>query len=65
MITDDEGNVLEEFTDPPSPKGNSTKSRQTSISCTFFFDDSFTDPEFGVLHFHGESSVVGFSPPAR
>ncbi|HEX6329118.1 MAG TPA: hypothetical protein VFZ72_21305 [Jiangellaceae bacterium] len=65
VITDDGGNVLEEFTDPPSTKGSSTKSRQTSISCTFVVDDTFTDPEFGVLHFQGEGSVVGFSTPAR
>jgi hypothetical protein len=65
VITDDEGNVLDEFTEPPSTKGNSTKGRQTSISCTFVIDDTFTDPEFGVLHFHGEGSVVGFTSPAR
>jgi hypothetical protein len=65
VITDDDGNVLEEFTDPPSTKGSSTKSRETSISCTFVTDETFTDPEFGVLHLQGEGSVVGFSTPAH
>jgi hypothetical protein len=65
VITDEDGNVLDEFTDPAVAKGNSTKTRTTSISCTFSIDDTFTDPELGVLTFHGEGSVIGFTTPAR
>ena len=65
VITDAEGNVLDEFTDPPLIKGNATKDRATSVSCTYVLDDTFTDPEFGELHFQGEGSVVGFSTPAH
>src|SRR6266540_3332493 len=64
VVTDDAGGVIDDFTDPPLVKGNSTKSRITSLSCTFSVDDTFTVPELGVLHFHGEGSVVGFSTPA-
>jgi len=63
VITDDAGNVVDEFTDPALTKGSSTKDRGTSTSCTFEFNETFTDPELGVLHFHGEGSVVVFVTP--
>jgi hypothetical protein len=65
VLTDAEGNVIDEFTDPPAVKGNSTKDRATSAECTFEFDNTFTDPELGVVHFHGEGSVTVFVTPAR
>jgi hypothetical protein len=65
VITDEAGNVVDEFTDPAVAKGSSTKTRTTSISCTYTFDETFTDPELGVLTFHGDGSVIGFSTPAR
>jgi hypothetical protein len=65
MLTDEDGNVLEEFTDPAVAKGSSTKARATSISCTFVIEETFTDPNLGLLTFHGEGSVVGFSTPVR
>jgi hypothetical protein len=63
VITDDAGNVVEEFTDPALTKGSSTKVRATSTSCTFEFAETFTDPELGVLHFQGEGSAVVFVTP--
>lgn len=65
VLTAEDGTVLDEFTDPASSKGSSTKARATSVSCTFSFDDTFTDPDLGVLHFVGEGSVVGFKTPAH
>ena len=65
VVTDADGNVLDEFTDPAVSKGNSTKDRGTSTECTFEIDDTFTDPELGVLHFHGEGSATVFVTPAR
>lgn len=64
VITDDEGNVLEEFTEPAVSKGNSTKDRRTSVTCTFGGSESFTDPHLGVLHATFEGSVIGFVTPA-
>ncbi len=64
-LTDDAGNVVAEFTDPAVAKGSSTKDRATSVSCTFVIDDTFTDPELGLVHFHGEGSVEGFVTPVR
>ncbi len=65
VVTDEGGTVIAEFTDPAIAKGNSTKTRKTSISCTYSFDETFTDPELGVLTFHGEGDVSGFTTPAR
>ncbi len=65
VVTDEAGNVVDEFTDPAIVKGNATKPRKTSISCIYSFDETFTDPELGVLTFHGEGGVTGFATPAR
>jgi hypothetical protein len=65
VLTDAEGNVIDEFTDPPATKGNATKDRATSAECTFEFDQTFTDPELGIVHFHGEGSVTVFVTPVR
>jgi hypothetical protein len=64
VLTDAEGNVVDEFTDPAATKGSSTKDRATSAACTFEIDDTFTDPELGVVHFHGEGSATVFVTPA-
>jgi hypothetical protein len=66
VVTDLDGNVLAEFTDPAQVKGNSTQDRATSTSCTYTVE--FTDfvPEFGqVVHFVGTGSVDGFVTPVR
>lgn len=65
VLTDDEGNVLDEFTDPAVSKGNATKGRKTSVTCAFSFEESFTDPDLGLLHFSFEGTAVGFLTPAR
>lgn len=64
VVTDADGNVVDEFTDPAVAKGNSTKERGTSAECTFELDDTVTDPDLGVLHFHGEGSATVFVTPA-
>ena len=66
VVTDLQGNVLAEFTDPAQTKGSSTKDRATSTSCTFTVE--FTDfvPEFGqVVRSVGTGSVEGFVTPVR
>jgi len=65
VVSDSEGQVLFEFTDPPATKGSSTKARATSIECTFSFSGEELDPELGLIHFEGSGSVVGFTTPAR
>ncbi|WP_410790521.1 hypothetical protein [Kribbella sp. C-35] len=65
VVTDAAGNVVEEFTDPAIAKGNSTKDRGTSTDCTVTLDDTFTDPDLGVLHFHGDGSATVFVTPAN
>ncbi|MEI8406370.1 MULTISPECIES: hypothetical protein [unclassified Kribbella] len=65
VLTDAAGNVVDEFTDPAVAKGNSTKDRGTSTECTFEFDETFTDPVLGVLHFHGEGTATVFVTPAN
>jgi hypothetical protein len=63
-ITDEEGNVVETFTDPPATRGQSTKAPRDYITCTFTFSDTFEDPELGLLTFEGSGSVTGFVTPA-
>ena len=63
-VTDANGNVVDEFTDPASVKGRSgSQQRATSASCTFTSDDTFVDPDLGPLHVHVDGSVVGFVTP--
>lgn len=65
VLTDAEGNVVDEFTDPPVAKGNATRDRATSATCTFEVEETFTVPELGLVTLRGEGSVIGFVTPAR
>jgi hypothetical protein len=65
VVTNAGGTVVDEFTEPPSPKGNSTKPRATSISCTYTVEEWTADPDLGLLHFVGDGSVIGFTTPAH
>jgi hypothetical protein len=65
VLTDAEGNVIEEFTDPGMFKGSATKARGTSVTCTFDFEDTFEDPVLGVVTFSGSGTVTGFVTPAN
>ena len=62
--TDSHGTVIDEFTEPPSAKGNSTRDRRTSTNCTFNFGGTFEDPDLGTLTFAGSGTVTGFTTPA-
>ena len=65
-LTDSDGNVIEEFVDPPMTKGNSGKrARATTTSCTFSVTDTFDDPELGLVTFSGQGSVTAFVTPAH
>ena len=65
-LTDSEGNVIEEFVDPPASKGSSGKQvRATTTSCTFTITETFDDPDLGLVTFTGEGSVTGFVTPVR
>lgn len=65
VITDDSGTVIDEFTDPASAKGSSTKPRATSHSCSFVIVEHFDDPDLGPLTFTGSGTVEGFLTPVR
>lgn len=65
VITDSTGAVVEEFTDPPAVKGSSTRSRGTSVSCTYFTSGHFDVPEIGRLDVTGSGTVEAFVTPAR
>jgi hypothetical protein len=66
VLTDADGNVIDEFVDPPMAKGNSgNQQRATTTSCTYTITDSFQDPELGLLTFTGEGSVTGFVTPVH
>lgn len=66
VITDVDGNVLDEFTDPAMAKGSSTHDRATSTSCTYTIDFTGFDPDSGqVVHFSGSGTVEGFVTPVR
>ena len=64
-VTDNQGNVIQEETEPPAIKGNSGHRRATTTSCTFTISDSFEDPDLGLLTFTVEGSVTGFVTPVR
>ena len=62
----DTGEIIDEFTDPAISKGNATKQRHTSVSCSFTNRFEFFDEDLGedlVVEFTGP--VTGFYTPAR
>ena len=65
-VTDSDGNVIDEFVDPPMTKGSSgNQARATTTSCTVTIAEIFDDPVLGTLTFTGEGSVTGFVTPVR
>jgi hypothetical protein len=65
-LTDADGNVIEEFVDPPVAKGSSgNHARATMAECTFTISDTFDDPDLGPLTFTAVGSVTGFVTPLR
>jgi hypothetical protein len=65
-VTDSDGNVIDQFSDPPVVKGNSgNHARTTTTSCTFTLTESFEDPGLGLLTLTVEGSVTGFVTPVR
>jgi hypothetical protein len=66
VVTDLQGNVLAEFTEPAQTKGNSTKDRSTSTSCRYSVEFTGFIPDFGqVVHVVGSGTVEGFVTPVR
>lgn len=65
-LTDSDGNVLEEFTDPPMIKGAAAnQGRATSTACTYVVTGTFEDPDLGTVTFAGTGTVTGFVTPVR
>lgn len=60
IVTDGQGNVVEEFTEPGAAKGQSAKGKKSLITCTF----SFSGDEDG-FHFEGGGTVTGFITPSK
>jgi hypothetical protein len=66
VVTNEGGDVLDEFTEPAESKGNSAKQRGTSVNCTYVFEGQEFSDELGeVVNFRGEGSVSGFITPAK
>jgi hypothetical protein len=64
-VTDSNGTVIDEFTDPPMTKGASSKQRATTTTCTYTITETFEDPDLGTLSFTGTGTVTGFVTPVR
>jgi hypothetical protein len=56
-LTDADGNVLEESTDPPRTKG---AGQNADLTCTYTGSGTFEDPDLGVLTFTFSGDVTGF-----
>lgn len=61
-VTDSEGNVVDEFSDPGIAKGQSGKNAKNTITCTFEFNETFTE-EGETYTFSGGGSVTGYTTP--
>ena len=62
----DTGEVLDQFTDPAVSKGNASRERRTSTSCTYTIVFEFHDEELDEhLRITAAGSVEGFYTPAR
>jgi len=61
-ITDEDGNVVDSFTDPADSKG---AGKNADLECTFSFSETFEIPELGpgTFTFTGSGSVKGFATP--
>jgi hypothetical protein len=65
-LTDQNGAVIDEFTDPAITKGSSGNHvRATTTSCRFTINDTFVDPVLGTVHFFGQGTVTGFITPVH
>jgi hypothetical protein len=63
-VTDEEGNVVDSFVDPPASKGPGAAA-QAEVDCTFTITETFEEPELGpgLFTFTGTGSVQGFITP--
>jgi hypothetical protein len=63
------GPVTQTINQPPTAKGNGSvtgPANATTLSCTYSFGQSYTDPTTGYLiTFEGSGSVVGFVPGSQ
>jgi hypothetical protein len=59
-VTDSQGNVVDEFTEPGAAKGKSASGKKDLITCEF----SFEGTEDG-LTFKGGGTVTGFITPSK
>ena len=59
-LTNANGDVLDESTDPPRVKG---AGRHADLDCTYVGSGTFEDPELGVLTFTFSGDVSGFTTP--
>ena len=61
-VTDEQGNVVDSFTDPPMSKG---PGKNADLQCTFSGTFSFPDPDLGLLTVEVSGDVAGFRTPRR
>ena len=65
VLTDEEGNVLDDFTVPAVAKGATPSAVPDELlrSCTFTTEQVEEDPELGLLTFTGEGTLVLYVTP--
>jgi hypothetical protein len=65
-VTDTSGNVLFEFVEPASSKGQAAAHSRSTTTCTFSFSGEFVDEQSGeTLVFTGSGTVTGFVTPRK
>jgi hypothetical protein len=64
-LVDADGMVIDEFTGLPSVKGSASKDRATTTSCIYTINETFDDPDLGMVTVTGTGSVTGFVTPLR
>ena len=68
IVRDTQGNIVDEFDEPPSLKGNSARSVKNPVTCDFEFTDTSdgSDPSFPEgFTFEGSGSVIVSITPRR
>ena len=70
-LTNASGQIVQEFTQPASSKGNAQARGYTPVHCTFTFSQTFTvtqaggDLPPGTYTFTGTGSAIGFIPSQK
>lgn len=62
----DTGELIDEFTEDPAWKGQSSKAPRDYVTCSYSFSGEEYEDDLGMtIHFEGSGTVTGFLTPAR